>query len=245
MSDFFQRLAGRALGIAPVVQPIVPSIFAPDGGLARWEAQPELAVRDHAPPIETGIPSWTADVRHVTLPEPIESFRPERPRRVDAWPARADIASLTDSELARETIPAVVADRPAAGPAIGDEPSSTGVAIATVRAQTASTPTLDAIPPREGRLEPATAPPAAPRREAAPAPVVTPVRERPLVTPMSPRRERAQFESQPPVVRVTIGRIDVRANFPAPVSDDAAARKARPAARSLDDYLKERIEGKR
>jgi hypothetical protein len=44
---------------------------------------------------------------------------------------------------------------------------------------------------------------------------------------------------------VTIGRIDVRANFPAPVAHEATARKARPAARSLDDYLKERIEGKR
>jgi hypothetical protein len=208
-----------------------------DCGLARWEARQELPGQDPAP-LETGIPSWTADIRHVTLPESIESFRPERPRCIDALPARADAASLTDSELIRETIPAVAADTSGAGPAIGDESSSTGVAAPTVRAQPASTPTLDAIPLRaEDCLEPATAP--------SPAPIAATARERSPSALMSPRRERVQLESQPPVVRVTIGRIDVRADFPAPVSHDAAARKARTVARSLDEYLKERIEGKR
>jgi hypothetical protein len=47
------------------------------------------------------------------------------------------------------------------------------------------------------------------------------------------------------VIRVTIGRIDVRAEFPAPAAHDASARKSRPLARTLDEYLKERTEGKR
>ena len=45
--------------------------------------------------------------------------------------------------------------------------------------------------------------------------------------------------------RVRIGRIDVRAEFSVPVAREAPARPLRSAARSLDDYLKERIEGKR
>jgi len=47
------------------------------------------------------------------------------------------------------------------------------------------------------------------------------------------------------VIRVTIGRIDVRAEFPTPVSHDATARKVQSSTLSLDEYLQQRIEGKR
>jgi hypothetical protein len=47
------------------------------------------------------------------------------------------------------------------------------------------------------------------------------------------------------VIRVTIGRIDVRAVFPPAAAAPAPARKTPAGALSLDDYLKQRSEGKR
>jgi hypothetical protein len=47
-----------------------------------------------------------------------------------------------------------------------------------------------------------------------------------------------------PIIRVTIGRVDVRAEFPAPAAP-AATRRAEAPSLSLDDYLKLRNEGKR
>ncbi|MBX9581698.1 MAG: hypothetical protein K2X87_15455, partial [Gemmataceae bacterium] len=48
----------------------------------------------------------------------------------------------------------------------------------------------------------------------------------------------------PPVVRVTIGRVEVRANFPSPPAGRPPA--GRPAPRlSLEDYLKGRAGGGR
>jgi hypothetical protein len=48
----------------------------------------------------------------------------------------------------------------------------------------------------------------------------------------------------PPIIRVTIGRVDVRAEFPAPSPARAPRRPATPTL-SLQDYAKERSEGKR
>ena len=76
-------------------------------------------------------------------------------------------------------------------------------------------------------------------------PPVSLAQPRPIMAPATRRPQPDLQHSQPSVVRVTIGRIDVRAQFPAPVSHDAGARKVRSSSRSLDDYLKERAEGKR
>lgn len=70
------------------------------------------------------------------------------------------------------------------------------------------------------RLQPRSRPPAA-RVERGP---------RPSLIPSSPAEE---------TVRVTIGRVDVRAIFPAPTNSRSFSPKARPTL-SLDDYLKRR-----
>jgi hypothetical protein len=47
-----------------------------------------------------------------------------------------------------------------------------------------------------------------------------------------------------PIVRVTIGRVEVRAEMGSPKTRPAAAPRAQ-AGLSLDDYLKQRVEGRR
>ena len=50
MSDFLHRLAARAMGDVPVVQPIVPTLFAPDVGLERLRARPRTPRPGLSPP---------------------------------------------------------------------------------------------------------------------------------------------------------------------------------------------------
>jgi hypothetical protein len=80
----------------------------------------------------------------------------------------------------------------------------------------------------------------APQRPAQFLPAATPTQMLPRAT----RREGEQPDSSSPnVIRVSIGRIDVRAELPAPPS--APPPRQRPSGMSLDDYAKLRAEGKR
>jgi hypothetical protein len=56
---------------------------------------------------------------------------------------------------------------------------------------------------------------------------------------------REPVASEPPIVRVTIGRIEVKAEFASPKERTPAAHRPKSAAISLDDYLKQRAEGRR
>jgi hypothetical protein len=59
-----------------------------------------------------------------------------------------------------------------------------------------------------------------------------------------PVERRESADTAAPVVRVTIGRVEVRAELPSPKAR-AAAPRTRSATTSLDDYLKQRAEGRR
>jgi hypothetical protein len=59
-----------------------------------------------------------------------------------------------------------------------------------------------------------------------------------------PVERRESADAAAPVVRVTIGRVEVRAELPPP-KVRAAAPRTKPATTSLDDYLKQRAEGRR
>jgi hypothetical protein len=63
--------------------------------------------------------------------------------------------------------------------------------------------------------------------------------------PIERRERRAEFEHQAPIVRVTIGRIEVRAEIATPAAAPPAAQPVRAPTLTLDEYLKQRQEGKR
>jgi len=82
----------------------------------------------------------------------------------------------------------------------------------------------------------------------------------PTVTPVSPREEaprvngqtapiaRRTSETTPkqtPSIRVTIGRVEVKAEFPAPPAAPVASRPALPPALTLDEYRRQRDRGLR
>jgi hypothetical protein len=289
MTDFLHRLAARALGTAPVAQPILATIFEPSPGLERIDSPAELSGRDVERQSEITSLASSADVRRATLPEPSQQSHPEGLPPGDSSPSRrSDPVFRKVSGLAAATLPAHVVSEPDSAvvakikpPLVGIEPRSVGiepplvgieppfdgiesspppaVTVATRRAEPRSAPPITSIDPRdEPRAESRTvsfleqapdeltfAVPLIATQQPANATPADSTQESPWMAPTAVRSRSLRPESQPSVVRVTIGRIDVRAEFPTAVSHDGTARKVRSSALSLDEYLKQRIEGKR
>ena len=219
MSDYLGNIAARALGLSVVARPR-PSLFEPR------RASPEtLAVGPTAvpPPQEGGAKEAP---RAVTV-----RARPRRPSEIEPRPRKTP---SVEPESEAPPVPAWPAEPPSGRtPVRASPPPVDGHAAAPAVAET---PGPRAAPPREPAAPPAdqpieTARPT-PRTRAAPEPSLA-------VTPSFPTPTR---RAPAPTVRVTIGRIDVRAvqteQPPEP------RKKARPGPRmSLDEYLGKTREG--
>lgn len=258
MTNFLNRMAARALGAAPVAEPLLPARFSPAAGLVTGEAVSEMPaatstvegladslrrVASREPQRDVSLPKEeSTDVnrepaaRATTVAESVDSgLRPEK---------RAADASWDRQAVVRDTLPIF-------------EPASLPMAISAAAHGTAPPSRQDAIDSLaetsidadqsaladarlvrdEMRFE------APPRMSSA----QTKLRSSVAATDGSGyfrRRDAAESAVEAPIIRVSIGRIDVRAQFPAS-TPPAPARNARPAAISLEEYLKQRREGKR
>jgi hypothetical protein len=227
MSDFLQRWVERALGTAHPVRP-APRSTRRGGGEAPLALEIEREVE--VPPCEQKEPP------NVTLRRAL----PVRPR-ADAPLPPAPPRALPVRPRADAPPPATVPPRTTEGPSVPKPP----------------TPLL---PPIELRLSPAPPVPVAvdataPELEA---PQPTRVVQAPTVTarrqaPPSPRLERppervemdrAVVPSEAPVIRVSIGRVDVRAATP-PAPPAARVPPPDPPSVALSRYLDERERGRR
>ena len=220
MSDFLGRMAGRVLGTLPVAQPLIPSTFALEAGAA---SEPMVA--------EIGVQPKTNPAPQIAPPRPHRERLPEAREKAERVPTPPQaIPAQPTVSVKRETPPPVPHHA---------EPRETAAApIASWR----PAPLHQAPAPHEAH---STAPPEP--HETLP---ILPS-QRPSPTAAAPRIDLPRHaaaspaEAAPPVIRVTIGRVDVRAEFPpAAAPRPAPARRAAPAL-SLDDYLKQRSEGKR
>jgi hypothetical protein len=227
MRGFLKRLGARALGLAQVVQPIVPTIFDPGhaaGGIPA--AEPEQAEPRNDRP--------TASAAAVPVPGPRSMKRVRRDAREPAdW--EGPRAAVSEDEREHE---------------------HNGRAHDHGRRERA----VETLPPagREAAIV-LSAPQEGARPEAADGhwsrpglsvvPRVAPQPQQPLSrenhAAVGARRDPAAATQGPPVIRVTIGRIDVRADVPTPAPARAATTPLRAPMLSLDDYLKQRNEGKR
>jgi len=106
MTDFLYRLAARALGAAPVAQPILPTIFEPNPGLERVDSPAETPARDLEHPRESNKLLSPANLRLATLPEPGQQAIPAGLRPGDSTFSRlSDPVIPKVSELAIEAEP--------------------------------------------------------------------------------------------------------------------------------------------
>ena len=244
MSDFLNSLVTRTLGLAPVVQPRPASLFEPVASAGRvseaaFEVSENVATKENAPP--------PARTEHQPFDLPARTKEPV----VGNFPVgKAPLPSL----LATQVPPAAtflegILDRDSKREVRDQElsPPSTETNSTTSANDDRHHSTSPLIKP-EVRIVSQTA-----NRETAQplsttpsvAPVTAPVtRADSLSRSRKLNAEAGGVREAPETVVVTIGRVDVRAIFPAP---QAAPRPARtqPQPLSLDEYLKQRSEGRR
>jgi hypothetical protein len=219
MTDFLGRIAGRALGTVPVARPVIPSTFAPQG------AEPESGI------------GFVAESSVKKRQE-----RDEAPRRLQGEPRRSEPVGI-----AREDSHERVRLEQSAKQSVAARRSE------TAQTETRFDETVAPLVQREQAVDQtkliheAAGEALRVRSESA-----TNNRGAQVITPLAvaPRREaaaKAPLQAAPAVeqvIHVSIGRVEVRAEFPAP-NARPAARRQQPPTLSLDEYMKQRSEGRR
>ena len=304
MADFITRLAERALGVAPVVRPVVPSMFAPEPashptGLERdSEAttspgdpdRPRAPSARETPPARdapTGRPADAATSRQKDQSgDALSSATPGSPRETpESRPGPSHLSESGSSERGATTgkeDQRGPSRPPARHPQTSPEtlhraepgPTRRGLPLGPPSAEDESgeaafRPLRNLLDLGQGEtLPPVPSPGAQASSDASQdtlASKATPDRPEPpdAPPPVAPRMVRPHLdgylergpqeprvaapESSGPAIRVTVGRIEVRAITPPPPMPPAQrTTPARPGPKlSLDDYLKQRSGGQR
>lgn len=246
MSNFLNNLVARTLNIAPVVQPRITSRFEPVGAGAPVAPDQSVEVEAPAQPEPPRVTTTTNVVEtHVADPKPKPIVIPPTQPQVINTVRNTYVES---HEVVQVPIVERVRERTHTETRIHTE-KSTDSRLEIRENQTLLTPPREveknqpnqrlnivepAPVPKEASV-PTPQPPIAPR-------VVTRIEPAP-VAPV-PRFEVPPVVQPEPTetINVTIGRVDVRAVFSSQ-TPKAVTRSA--SVNSLDDYLKQRSEGRR
>ena len=217
--DFLFRLAQQNLGVAPAVEPLIPSRFEP----GMDPAAPELPLSE----------------------EESVAVAPRVQPKTDALPASASAPVPPTTAAPPDPAPSVdLAARVVDEPTMPlQAPGPLEHAVMTLRLQPDSSPLPTIAPVEEpadapdeaSRPIPALVPPLVAPPLPVPLPVVHPRPVQPASTRADVRRREADPPAAPAAIHVTIGRIEVRAAPPpsTPAKRPAPAR----ATPSLGDYL--------
>ena len=218
MSHFLARLVERARGTAPRVEPLVTPRFAPTPIV-------EIASEVEAPPPERR--DQQPKVEEISSPRAVVSrkLRPEK----------AEPKILREAEKSPRP-PEIVASEPEPEKLLVPMEKSAVDSTAFVRPSPSADQPVPVVKNGMVRRNSFTASRSKRPRPATPLTTTSRNLERDLLTPN-------ESPEQPPIVRVTIGRIDVRATPPAVPSRKSSAR-SEPKL-TLDAYLKSRREGTR
>ncbi|MEE1782968.1 hypothetical protein PUR71_08570 [Streptomyces sp. SP17BM10] len=223
-NDFVNRLLGAGGADGPPVRPLIGSLFEPrrrmQVGLPPTEPSPLAAESADSSPPAVGheLPAAESPGLLPPSPEPAElpppaGRAPEPPQAVRTEPPTGP---------GRPAEPAVALPKPRRADASPEEP--TGRTVPEEEHAASAEPPAEDVPT---------------------APVPDPVRAHPvpasIVDPLLvPRRERA---SAAPDVRITIGRVEVRAGHQPPTPQPPRRIPGRRPAMSLEDYLRTRAGG--
>ena len=257
MSDYLNSLVVRTLHSEPVVQPRLASWFEPLSPVG----MPESALADEssfeAPEYaeseseisQTPLPT---QISQQPLPQTVSAPRQKKEPNNESVTSNAPSAFIQPSPtlLPTQVIPQSALFKP--DPSIQEIPNDEQVTPHFPT--TVSAGTTDNFQNRR-RINPevrrrSTAPT---RQENHAAPTIP--EQHPVLTYAAPpapvsssRRASAQPSApvaEPETVVVTIGRVDVRAIFPPPTTAPRSNRTQTQSPMSLDDYLKQRSEGRR
>jgi hypothetical protein len=224
MPGFINRLAGRTLGALPLAEPIIPARFTPEPrrhDLPLWTLELDSVHKHMMTASEAAFPDPATDTAAPTE-------RQRRPSKIDKLMAQDNAQSplATNMPVIAETRPAEAQNISRSG--IHPVPQSTDASghdklIAPLLS--ASSPERAEQPPTRIELL------AQPR-----AIVPPPAEEAPSPAAHSSILPPVRIASATPTVRVTIGRIDVRADLSVQ-SQPAPQTRTRRAPLSLDQFL--------
>ena len=230
MSDYLNNIVMRSLNLATVVQPRVPQLF---------EEAPAPAPLPDA-----------SQQSHIVINAPDEVPKVSSAPSVQQTPT-AHRAEET-AEIEPGTQPPLSLPEPASAPKVSEVTPASLIASGRPISQSAESPvqavnmvqtdTDQAAASTIGPLWPNSAVSATDQNSlttphAAIQPLFTPA-----TTASSP--QNISVTPQPLPIRISIGRVDVRAIMPASPAKAAVAMRSKPAL-SLESYLKQREEGKR
>ena len=259
MSDYLNNLVARALNLTSVVQPRLTSLFEPSVGGGVAHSFKSKTARESLTAREQSHQSSPASVEPAPAPlsrlrTPISIERGERevspkPRsRIESFELNEEHKEAESNEQsppgAAALVQAPLLSWPMAPPS---GPPASNVVIGSLTQsslvqQNAQTGSAQSQPSAISvRLEPA---PAQPLRPSTPAIIVRQPNTSPIMPTRRVMKQTAEAVKSPQTISVTIGRIDVRAVFPQPPAP-RGSRAEKPAAMSLDEYLKQRSEGRR
>lgn len=230
MADFLSRLAERTLGIGGTVEPRLAPLFAGGAGLAddglveedETVVAPRRETRVDAP---AGLVAPRADERATEGP---------RAASDEAHPYSDDAPVVERRTIERQAPAPLPPLRAPAEDRVPGPPHPDAVEVGALR---------ETQPPLllpERRIAPAPLPALQTPVRAAPAPAAEPSATSSLDRASSP----ARIGDATPTVRVTIGRVEVRAVFPAAEAPRSAPAPWEPSL-TLEEYLKQRREGLR
>ena len=208
MSGFLHRLAARTLGAGapvgrPVVQPMVPSVFANGGTTGLQSAVvPEQPGGERRREANATAPSQSAEIERAADPRSTPDTRGALREAVHHDLEPRLLPHAAEEPVLRSLVPPVLVPIAAPAPPVVTAPGGFGLPAPATRAES-------------GNLSRA-----------------------------ATRRNPDAPVHQPPTVRVTIGRIDVRAEFP-PAAPARQARQSPSPALSLDQYQRQRDGGLR
>jgi hypothetical protein len=241
MTNFFDRLAARALGVASVARPFILPITAAGPRFEPASAPTEASIEVTRPTSTRNSVVTPADLRESlprheeVSPMDAQVFGEVTPA-IDGRNNFVEMANVKRSPLDQRTFPNSVPSLLARVQSESHAPRLPNE-MNTFQKDAATAPSARA---RFARIELGSD-----RIVAHPVPVVIPsasVRQTPVYPPQLPR----SFDAiEPPVIRITIGRVDVRAQFSPPAPLTAADRPKRASTLSLEEYAKQRREGRR
>jgi len=235
MADFLNRLAARALGTIPLAEPVIPARFSPGTESAAFvsafqptPAFPEASEERPDPPHSGEAEPYTHSETHANHPAPPFQSLDETPhliplRRPRAFPPQDPQPPHAELETAHPSPERIQVRRQHPAPALPLEPMS---------------PSLDALEETIARNPQATRPTPAPFAEPKLAPRLNPLAEPMRSSALQHPQPPLAFRPAPPTVRVSIGRIEVRAEIASPMLTTPAQRQ-RPSTLSLDQFLKQ------
>lgn len=251
MTNFLDRLAGRALGVTPVAQPIIPARFTPTaerrGQLEMTDAERTGSSIDERSSARTrdtfrlheneASPPVVAELREPTLPRTQGEEEVTRQDSIPHLPVTTEVNSFRHPRSAESS---------AAPKDPGRRPQYQHAADATAEHRPS-----EQMPIRREMLRAEITESSSLRDQRILHDMLDDRGRSVIARPMRNRVQRPidlvpeqNSSSTPPVIRVTIGRIDVRAELTSPPSS-TIARSNRPSTLSLDQYLKRQGEAGR